>query len=893
MTVSLRNRVLGTALLAALLCPSVGLAQRAEAFLGQPFGVGRVEFDAPPANGPEAPLSVLVTDKQGRVYYPATIGGGDAGRAVRNLVERIQRPRLRALGELAAGVPVARPAVYFLFVGQEPLQLTLIGAQTVPLAVTPVADPVGQQRLMERWWRAYSDAHRGLFARKPNYPPMAEVYLQSMLARRMGLPLPEQRGRKSWEDVFAHELGLSVNSEATRLSMLQQRMLGQADLGQEATLPVPSAVADPGLSLAEPLAGVKIEPIATRVPEECLYIHFGNYPNYLWYSDLMRRWGGDLRNMMSERGVRYELNKRSEQQMILRQTELSRLFGPTVIADAAIIGSDLYQPDGAAIGMLFQARNSLILGTSLSSQRSEALKANRQAREEKLQIAGKPVSFIHTPDNAVRSFYAADGDFHFVTTSRTLVRRFLETGAGRTSLGGTKEFRLARAAHPADGKDTIFAYLSSAFFRNMVRPEYRVEISRRLQAAADIDAVQLAQFAAASERQPDNSIDALRAGGYLPPEFGQRPDGSRTLIDTNAVYDSLRGARGTFVPVPDVEVKAITPAEADEYARFAEYYATQFGGPIEPIVVALRREAAEGGRRERVVVDAKMEPLNRRRYDMIAQRVGPPDTLRLAPLPGDVLFVEAILQRQRLFVGLRDFGAPPQTREGGLDGLLNMLPTGRLRDLFYGYLGTVGETGPLGILDRSIITPADAGGFARSAGLMWRRDVQPFHVFSLHREILDQVTPQLRLEQAERPAQVRVRVADLSQAGLAPMAQKWAYRRALTGTEGNLRLIQSMIEQFHVPPHDALPAAELLLGASLVCPLGGRYVYRESPDGSGRWTSTALDQPAPEASGGRISFPPLNWFRGLNADAVFAENRLSLHAEVDMELSAGAIPTEP
>lgn len=881
MAAPITTRFLAAALLAALASPTAGLAQRAEAFLGQPFGVGRVEIDAPPADA--GPAHLAVSDAQGRVFYPAATGA-PADRPLRNLLERIQRPRLRALGEMAAAVP-ARPTVYFLFRGQEPLQLTVGASQ--PVVVNPAPDPVGHQRLAELWWRVYVDARRGLLSRRSNYPPMVETYLQTMLARRLGLPLPEPRARKSWEDVFSHELGMTVDSEATRISMLQQRMLGEADLGQEARLKLPAAVADPEYSPATPPADAKVEPLAMRVPEECLYIHFGNYPNYLWYSDLMQRWGGDLRNMMSERGVRYDLNKRSEQQMILRQTELSRLFGPTVIADAAIIGSDLYQPDGAAIGMLFQARNSLILGTSLSAQRSEALAAHKTAREEKVQIAGRQVSFIHTPDNVIRSFYAVDGDFHFVTTSRTLVRRFLETGSGKDSLGGSQEFRLVRTGHPADGKDTVFAYLSRAFFRNMVRPEYRVEISRRLQAAADIDAVQLAQLAAAAERQPDDNVEQLRTGGYLPPDFGARPDGSRTVVGADAVYDSLRGARGTFVPVPDVEVTTITPAEAEAYARFAEYYSTQFL-PIEPIVVGMRRVALEGGRRERVVVDAGMGPLNRRRYDFFSQRVGAPDALRMAPVEGDVLFFEAILRQQRLFVGLRDFGAPPQSPEGGLDGLLNLLPTGRLRDLFYGYIGTVGDSGLLGILDRSMIGPPDAGGFSNSAGLLWRRDVAPFRVFSLHREILDQVTPQLRMEQAPRPAQVRLHVADVSQAGLAPMAQKWARRKAQAGTEGNLRLIQSMIQQFHVTPDDALSAAELVLGANLVCPLGGRYVYRKPGDGPGYWTSTAVEQPPADS----LSFPPLNWFRGLNLDAMLTENRLSLHAEVDMELAAGAVKTE-
>jgi len=45
---------------------------------------------------------------------------------------------------------------------------------------------------------------------------------------------------------------------------------------------------------------------------------------------------------------------------VLQQSTLGRLFGEAAVADAAIVGSDLFLPEGAAIGLLFHARNSLL-----------------------------------------------------------------------------------------------------------------------------------------------------------------------------------------------------------------------------------------------------------------------------------------------------------------------------------------------------------------------------------------------------------------------------------------------------------------------------------------------------------------------------------------------------
>ena len=92
-----------------------------------------------------------------------------------------------------------------------------------------------------------------------------------------------------------------------------------------------------------------------------------------------------------------------------------------------------------------------------------------------------------------------------------------------------------------------------------------------------------------------------------------------------------------------------------------------------------------------------------------------------------------------------------------------------------------------------------------------------------------------------------------------------------------------------MPPKDGKQVAEKLLGARLVDPLGGKYVLDDGPDGTQRWTSTALK----DSRGGLLSgseppegyqAPPLSWFRGLTADAVMTQRALSAQAEVIMQL---------
>ena len=180
----------------------------------------------------------------------------------------------------------------------------------------------------------------------------------------------------------------------------------------------------------------------------------------------------------------------------------------------AFIGTDTFFREGASVGVLFQARNSTVLAAAIGSQRQESLKADKTASEKTVEIGGRKVSLLATPDNGVRSFYAVDGDFHLVTTSQTIVRRFFEAGKGTDALADLKEFRYARSLLPLSRKDTLFVYLSDPWFRLLVSPQYRVEMTRRMQSEVEIELIHLARLAAQSEKQPALKIDDLVKGGF-------------------------------------------------------------------------------------------------------------------------------------------------------------------------------------------------------------------------------------------------------------------------------------------------------------------------------------------------------------------------------------------
>jgi hypothetical protein len=268
--------------------------------------------------------------------------------------------------------------------------------------------------------------------------------------------------------------------------------------------------------------------------------------------------------------------------------------------------------------------------------------------------------------------------------------------------------------------------------------------------------------------------------------------------------------------------------------------------------------------------------------ELLGRFVGQADPRRVTPIAEDSLALEVILPRQRVFGGLQQVG--PGTESLDAIGLL----LSRLRSLAVGYVGTTGDSGLLDWIPFRPAGPPDPEGYVRGEMGLWQRKTDRFTLLSFHRDVLERVAAQLRLEPAERPAQIRLRVSDLSTSPLAPLANSWGYLRTRETSLGNVRLMHQITQQLHIPGDAAKEAAEVLLDAKLICPLGGQYVYRQTPEGIGFWTSTALEGTSrrsllrPQVPEG-YQAPPLNWFRGLKLDAALTDSALAAHVELDMQ----------
>jgi len=518
-------------------------APRSEAFVGEPFGVGRVTVDVFRGE-PSLPLSderFTVLEEEGRAMYPV-------------LKEEPVRRILRQLLQVETPRSVT---IYYLFRGSEPFDLLPFTPNEQAVRVKPQVSQSGHRRLLDEWWKQYSE-HWQRLQSDPQYPPIAENFLVATFARRLNLPIPKSKKsilpwKKQQKTSVFDELFVS---ESYQLQTDRQMLDASAKSALQ-----PLAEPTPWPELALPpnhLTEVPLEPIAAHVPEECFYVRFGNFQNYFWFRDLNKKWQGDLGNMISRRGIDRAGAKRIQQQLSLRESALAKVLGPQVIADAALIGLDPYMAQGAAIGILFQAKNSFILSNDLMNQRRGALKKFEDAEESTIELVGQEVSLIATPDGRVRSYYARTEDFHLVTTSRTLAERFLETGQGKRALVSLPSFQNARAKLPLDREDTLFAFVSEKFFQNLCSPHYRTETERRVRSARQPHLLELARHAATTEGIVATTKEELIDTEVLPTGFAARVDESKLLEIETGWLDSHRGAIGYFLPVADMPVEQVS-----------------------------------------------------------------------------------------------------------------------------------------------------------------------------------------------------------------------------------------------------------------------------------------------------------------------------------------------
>ena len=169
-----------------------------------------------------------------------------------------------------------------------------------------------------------------------------------------------------------------------------------------------------------------------------------------------------------------------------------------------------------------------------------------------------------------------------------------------------------------------------------------------------------------------------------------------------------------------------------------------------------------------------------------------------------------------------------------------------------------------------------------------------FAIIAVDRDVLTEATSDLKIEQAEREAQLRVHVDDLTKSKIRTWFAALDFQRAYQTSVGNTRLLHNMTQQLGVQPSEALKTAETVLGVTLICALGGEYQLTNHPRNGQYWSSTRWPSQLAESEP-RATFvsPVMAWFRGMDAEFTMSSDRLTGVATVEIQEPVNGTPQVP
>jgi hypothetical protein len=340
-----------------------------------------------------------------------------------------------------------------------------------------------------------------------------------------------------------------------------------------------------------------------------------------------------------------------------------------------------------------------------------------------------------------------------------------------------------------------------------------------------------------------------------------------------------------------MQIAAATATEDQWYRERATFFAGNIRS-LDPMSIGVSRfekDDPNGKSVERVVFDARLLPFGEGSYEWLLAMLGPPLKQSVAKSPEDIIRVEASLQggmaspdvpTHQVFAAVQDY----------LDPNLDLKPK-TIFEAFEtfrqtpGYVGAWPNPGYTDWMPRLGGRP-DAFGYTYSPLLMlWRLQWNDFSILSFDQRRLESLKPDLRMVPAERPAQLRVEVGDLLNSKIKAWANTITFRRSWQTSISNVKLLNMLVQQFDLSPEDALVTAERMLNVDLVCSLGGEYELVTLPSGRRIWRSTAWPSFSNPLLPDEYVAPVLNWFRGLNFEAIRDDSQFSLHGYIDIQRS--------
>ncbi len=318
-----------------------------------------------------------------------------------------------------------------------------------------------------------------------------------------------------------------------------------------------------------------LDPLAANIPADQHAVFFTSFNAMTAVMDALESAGTPVLAVFEPQSTDARTKERYQRQLCLEMSELSRRFGPQLVASVAFTGGDAYLRSGSDVAVLFEAKQPDMLMTFLAAKLQAATVAATNAAHT---VEGKVGTLVYrgavNPDRTICAYLTRIGESTVVmSNSLAQLARLEAVAVGReASLAKADEYRFFRDRYRIAGESGLLV-LTDATIRRWCSPRWRIGESRRVRALATLSELQA------------RSVAGLAHGPLGIPE---QTVGLGTLTPVNGnVISQLYGTLGFLTPVGELNFERVSKAEADAYNRFHDRYQSRWSAWFDPIALQL------------------------------------------------------------------------------------------------------------------------------------------------------------------------------------------------------------------------------------------------------------------------------------------------------------------
>jgi hypothetical protein len=389
--------------------------------------------------------------------------------------------------------------------------------------------------------------------------------------------------------------GLASVHEALQIDRrLRTRFANEKPSIALASLEPPAVAQHPWKDMVAAL-GKKVpdEPLAHAAPASFYYVRFASLAHVFRLLDESDTWITPVASLSSGQAQNQDLGKRYETQLGLQRSQVSRLLGPQVVTDVAVVGSDAYVREGSDLTFIFRVKSPAAFQAGLASALAGHGAAHGQQTTQTIDHAGEKITVTRSQDGALKQHRADVGGFALVSNSLGAIKTVIDAIKGRApALADALDFRymMARDAEvPAD----VLAFMSDAFVAEVVGPRQKILEARRMFALSDLMAPGNAAllYGWMYGRAPRGPED-LTAAGVLGKDELRHVAGEAIAWNPGSPARSSWGTVASLTPLIDLPAPdKVTESERDAYRLFASSYQRNWSTYMDPACLRLTLDA--------------------------------------------------------------------------------------------------------------------------------------------------------------------------------------------------------------------------------------------------------------------------------------------------------------